>query len=557
MLRELRIENIAIIEMAEIHFGEGLNVMTGETGAGKSIVLDAISAVTGGRVSRDLIRTGADHASVTAVFDSLPAKAWLESNGIDLEDDSLILHRRISGEGKGSARINGVPVTAGQLREVGALLLELHGQNDGLKLLDEHSHLEALDRFGALDLGEYRAAYALLCAKRQERDRLTMDEAEKQRLQESLRDTIEELDRASLTEGEYEELVSRRDLLRNSEKLTEAMNLALEALNADDGAISRQKDAEWNCRRAAAFSSELSDAAEKLGQAGFLLTDASETLLDYQQSMNFSPEEYDRIEERLRLLTRLERKYRKTLDELPDYLEECRRRLDEISFSEEHLKKLDQEIELAEKQCMTMALSLRKARTHAAGKLSETVEKELHDLSMPGARFRVELNAEPELRPDGLDSVRFLLAANSGEAPGRLSRIASGGELSRVMLALKNVFSRGDPVPTMVFDEIDTGVSGIAAQRVGEKLAGLSLRKQVLCVTHLPQLAAMADTHFLITKTSHAGRTFTQVSPLEREGRCRELARLHGGDNITETTLRSAEEQLEYALQFKHSINKS
>ncbi len=557
MLRELRIENIAIIEMAEIHFGEGLNVMTGETGAGKSIVLDAISAVTGGRVSRDLIRTGADHASVTAVFDSLPAKAWLESNGIDLEDDSLILHRRISGEGKGSARINGVPVTAGQLREVGALLLELHGQNDGLKLLDEHSHLEALDRFGALDLGEYRAAYALLCAKRQERDRLTMDEAEKQRLQESLRDTIEELDRASLTEGEYEELVSRRDLLRNSEKLTEAMNLALEALNADDGAISRQKDAEWNCRRAAAFSSELSDAAEKLEQAGFLLTDASETLLDYQQSMNFSPEEYDRIEERLRLLTRLERKYRKTLDELPDYLEECRRRLDEISFSEEHLKKLDQEIELAEKQCMTMALSLRKARTHAAGKLSETVEKELHDLSMPGARFRVELNAEPELRPDGLDSVRFLLAANSGEAPGRLSRIASGGELSRVMLALKNVFSRGDPVPTMVFDEIDTGVSGIAAQRVGEKLAGLSLRKQVLCVTHLPQLAAMADTHFLITKTSHAGRTFTQVSPLEREGRCRELARLHGGDNITETTLRSAEEQLEYALQFKHSINKS
>ena len=557
MLRELRIENIAIIEMAEIHFGEGLNVMTGETGAGKSIVLDAISAVTGGRVSRDLIRTGADHASVTAVFDSLPAKAWLESNGIDLEDDSLILHRRISGEGKGSARINGVPVTAGQLREVGALLLELHGQNDGLKLLDEHSHLEALDRFGALDLGEYRAAYALLCAKRQERDRLTMDEAEKQRLQESLRDTIEELDRASLTEGEYEELVSRRDLLRNSEKLTEAMNLALEALNADDGAISRQKDAEWNCRRAAAFSSELSDAAEKLEQAGFLLTDASETLLDYQQSMNFSPEEYDRIEERLRLLTRLERKYRKTLDELPDYLEECRRRLDEISFSEEHLKKLDQEIERAEKQCMTMALSLRKARTHAAGKLSETVEKELHDLSMPGARFRVELNAEPELRPDGLDSVRFLLAANSGEAPGRLSRIASGGELSRVMLALKNVFSRGDPVPTMVFDEIDTGVSGIAAQRVGEKLAGLSLRKQVLCVTHLPQLAAMADTHFLITKTSHAGRTFTQVSPLERKGRCQELARLHGGDNITETTLRSAEEQLEYALQFKHSINKS
>ncbi|MCR5135955.1 MAG: DNA repair protein RecN [Oscillospiraceae bacterium] len=556
MLRELRIENIAVIEAADVSFGPGLNVMTGETGAGKSIILDAISAATGARVSRELIRTGADHAAVTAVFDSDTdsIRNWLRENEVDAEDGQVILHRRISADGKSTARICGVPVTAGQLRSLGSLLLELHGQNDGMKLLDESGHLEALDRFAALDQTDYRETYEKLRTVRRERDRLAMDGSEKLHLQESLQRSVRELEEAELQEGEYEELVRRRELLKNSEKLTEALEQAIHALNSEEGAIPLQKDALWNCRRAAGFAEELREAAEKLEQAGFLLSDVFETLQDFQDALSFSQDEYDRIEERLHLITRLERKYGKSVDDLPAWLEQCRLRLKELDLSEERLEAAEHELQKLKASCTELALQLRRQRKSAAKALAGAVEAELHDLNMPAARFEVAFTEERELQPTGLDAVAFLLAANRGEDPGRLSRIASGGELSRVMLALKNVLSRGDPVPTMVFDEIDTGVSGIAAQRVGEKLASLSGAKQVLCVTHLPQLASMADTHFVITKTERGGRTFTEVEPLDRQGRRRELARLHGGENITETTLRSAEEQLEYAEKYKQGV---
>ena len=270
-------------------------------------------------------------------------------------------------------------------------------------------------------------------------------------------------------------------------------------------------------------------------------------------SLSFSPEEYDRLEQRLRELGRLERKYRRAPDDLPAYLEECRQKLSGLSFSELRLTELEREIRQQETQCEKLAGMLTEARQIASRELSERVEKELRDLSMPGAHFRVEILPLKEIGPKGKDDVRFLLAANRGEEAGRLSRIASGGELSRVMLALKNVLSEHDPVESMVFDEIDTGVSGIAAQRVGEKLADLSLSKQVLCVTHLPQIAALADSHFLISKDLSEGRTRTNVGLLDHDGRCREIARLHGGDNITETTLRSAEEQLIYARTYKQA----
>ena len=553
MLRELRIENIAVIERADILFGDGFNVMTGETGAGKSIVIDSIAALTGARVSRELIRSGAERATVTAVFDRAEAADWLRENDLDPDDDSdeLIIQRRITRDGKSSCRVCGFPVSAQQLKMLGSCLLEIHGQNDGLQLLDEKRHLSALDRFAGLDLGEYGSAYRRLCELREERDRLSLDEEEKDRLSQQLADAIRELENAAVRPEEREELTARRDLLRNSEKLTESLHIALEALNGEEGALSSTQNAAWQCRHAAGYAPELSASAETLEQAIFLLNDAEETLRDFEDSLNFSPEEYDQIEQRLREFSRLERKYRRSLEDLPAYLDDCRSRLDEISFSEERLQQLDREITRQEKLCTALAGALHEKRQKASVVLAEQIERELHDLSMPSARFLVELTPTPALGSTGLDYARFLLSANRGELPGRISRIASGGELSRIMLAMKQVLSRSDPIPTMIFDEIDTGVSGIAAQRVGEKLAALSLEKQVLCVTHLPQIAAMADRHAVIVKTEQDGRTLTEVRPLDHDGRKLEIARLHGGDNITETTLLSAEEQLGYAEKFK------
>ena len=553
MLRELRIENIAVIEHADIRFGDGLNVMTGETGAGKSIVIDSIAALTGARVSRELIRSGAERATVTAVFDRAEAADWLRENELDPDDDSdeLIIQRRITRDGKSSCRVCGFPVSAQQLKSLGSCLLEIHGQNDGLQLLDEKKHLSALDRFAGLDLTAYRTEYQRLCDMREERERLSLDEEEKDRLSQQLSDAIRELESAAVRPEEREELTARRDLLRNSEKLTESLHIAMEALSGEEGALNSAQNAAWQCRHAAGYAQELSAPAETLEQAIFLLNDAEETLRDFEDSLNFSPEEYDQIEQRLREFSRLERKYRRSLEDLPAYLDECRSRLDEISFSDERIRQLNHEIARQEKLCFSMAEELHGRREKASARLAEQIEQELRDLSMPAARFLVELTPTPALCGTGLDYARFLLSANRGELPGRISRIASGGELSRIMLAMKQVLSRSDPVPTLIFDEIDTGVSGIAAQRVGEKLAALSGEKQVLCVTHLPQIAAMADHHDVIVKTERDGRTLTEVRALDHDGRKLEIARLHGGDNITETTLLSAEEQLGYAEKFK------
>ena len=553
MLRELRIENIAVIEHADIGFDAGLNVMTGETGAGKSIVIDSIAALTGSRVSRDLVRSDAERAVVTAVFDRVDATEWLRENEIDLEDDSdeLIVQRRMTRDGKNSCRICGIPVSVQQLRSLGTCLLEIHGQNDSLQLLDEKQHLAALDRFAALDCSDYRTAYEKLCDLRDERNRLNLDEEEKERLSEKLNAAVSELENASVRPEEREELSARRDLLRNAEKLMEALHIALDALNGEQGALNSVQNAAWHCRHAAGYAPELNKPVDTLEQVIFLLSDAEESLRDFEESLNYSPEEYDLLEQRLRELSRLERKYRRSLEDLPEFLDECRTRLEEISFSEERLRQLGREIDRQEKTCLSLAEKLHDERHIAAEQLAAQIESELRDLSMPSARFLVELAPTPELGPNGMDSARFLLSANRGEAPGRISRIASGGELSRIMLAMKQVLSHSDPVPTMIFDEIDTGVSGIAAQRVGEKLAALSAEKQVLCVTHLPQIAAMADHHAVIVKTEQGGRTLTEVIPLDRIGRQREIARLHGGDNVTETTLRSAEEQLDYAGLYK------
>ena len=536
MLRELHIENVAVIERADLELGPGLNILTGETGAGKSILVDAMHAILGARVSRELVRTGAEKAVVCATFDPDPCQAWCEENEIEC-DDELIIRRQITAEGKTSCRVCGVPVTTAQLRTLGALLLDIHGQNDGQHLLDEREHLRNLDRFGQLEpeLARYREQYRAYQALWKERDTLLTYENEKELLTESLRRQIEELERAELKAGEEAELTERSDLLRNFEKLSEAVDQAYDLLaGRDDSASALAGEALSEVERAANYASELVSLPEAVKGAVFTLQDAAEALRDFRDGLDFSDEEFDRIETRLSLLRRLERKYNTDEAGLIDTLEAAQTRLDQIEYAGDRLQKLES---LIQKQA----------------------ERELRELSMPSARFRVEitpLGGDPGFQASGADNVRFLISANTGEALGRISKIASGGELSRIMLALKNVFAERDDVPSMVFDEVDAGVSGVAAQRVGEKLSKLSATKQVICITHLPQIAAMADQHYLIEKREQDGRTRTTVQPLDSDGRQREIARLYGGDHITPLTLASAAEQLASAAAYKQSLKK-
>lgn len=556
MLNELHIENIAVIEKADIRFGSGFNVLTGETGAGKSIVIDSIGAVLGGRVSRELVRRGADRGTVTAVFDLEGCEDWLAENEIEAEDE-LILQRRISADGKSSCRICGMPVTAAQMKELALLLVDIHGQNDGRQLMDETRHREYLDRFGCLeaDIAAFDQAYSSYRSLKKELDRLQMDEVEKERLSDSLKYQIEELERAQLKAGEYEGLTDRRDLLRNSEKLTEAIDQAIAALSGgEENAIALAQNAAYFTGKAATFSAELERTAEGINAAAFALSDAYETLRDFRESLDFSPEEYDQLESRISLLNKLERKYGRDEEALIAYLQECRDKLDDIQYADERSAKLERQLQEQIRLCRKAAQKLSASRREAAARLELRIVSQLRELSMPSVRFAVEFTPmDDDLGFDatGADKIRFVMSANAGEELGRISRIASGGELSRIMLAMKNVFAENDPVSTMIFDEIDTGVSGIAAQRVGEKLFSVSLGKQVMCVTHLPQIAAMADNHYLISKEERSGRTYTQVLKLDREGRERELARLHGGDNITPLTLASAGEQLSAAEAYK------
>ena len=558
MLRSLHIENIAVVERSDVQFREGLNVLTGETGAGKSIVIDALYAVIGGRTSRELVRSGAERALAAAVFDADAAAGWCAENGVEPEDGTLIVQRTVSADGKGSCRVNGVPVTVAQLRALGSLLVDIHGQNDGRQLLDEGRHLDYLDAFAqnGAALDAYKAAYGAYMANEREIQRLSLDDETRRRLAESLTYRVQELEKAQLKAGEEAQLESRSALLRNGEKLREAAEGAFTALYGDDGsAVELAGQARGWLSRARGWSADLAAADDTLSEAVALLQDAAERVRDVWDSLDFSPEEFDRVEGRLAQLRRLEKKF-----SVPDeaallaLYEESAARLAEIEYGDEALEKLTQKREALKKDCLAAAEKLTRTRRQAGKDLASRVEQELKELSMPSVQFVTELatmTGQPGFGPKGADEVRFLMSANVGETPGRISKIASGGELSRIMLALKTVFGQNDPVPTAVFDEIDTGVSGVAASRVGEKLALTGMQRQVLCVSHLPQIAAMADSQYLIEKAEKNGRTYTTVTELDRAGRRREIARLTGGDNITETTTASAEEQLTAADAWK------
>ena len=556
MLTDLHIENVAVIERTDLRFYRGLNVLTGETGAGKSIVVDAIGAVLGGRTSRELVRAGAKGALVSAVFTAgEEVEDWFRENDMEPPEE-LILQRRISTDGKSSCRVSGVPVTVQQLHALGQRLLDIHGQNDGRQLLDEARHQDYLDRFA--DCGEEKAAYAKAYGVyrdiRNQIDRLTMDEMEKERLTGRLTAEVAELEQAKVRPGEEAELTALRNRMKNAEKLTEALTGAYQALyEAEENAIGLVSDAERFISMAAGMAPELKAAADGIAQARFLLEDAAERVNDLRAGLDFSEAEYDALETRLGLLRRLERKYGVDEASLPEELETRRKRLSELESSAGLLAQLEKDKEKAKKAVLAAGKILTEARSAAALRLAERVQAELKYLNMPSVRFLAEIlpKGGEGFDATGCDEVRFLMSANAGEAPGRISRIASGGELSRVMLALKSVFAERDAVGTLIFDEIDTGVSGVTAQRVGEKMGELSKARQLICITHLPQIAAMADTQFYIDKTEAQGRACTTVTELDRAGRVRELARLHGGDAVTETTLKSAEEQLRAAEAFK------
>lgn len=563
MLSLLHIENIAVVERAEIPFGAGFHVLTGETGAGKSIVIDALGAVLGGRVNRELVRTGAAAASVTAVFADIACLPWFAENGIDCEDE-LFLQRKITAEGKSSCRVNGTPVSAGQLRALGEQILDIHGQHDGQLLLHETHHLRYLDSFGGDKIKavhtDYKAAYDAYRKLEREFSALQMDEGEKARRLDTLRFQIEELEGANLQVGEAESLQERRRFLQNAESLSAAVNESFEALYGDSdamtpGALDRIYDADKQINYAATLSDNFSPIAQSLTDLRYGLEDIIEQLRDVKDKLEFSPAELDELEERLALLSRLRRKYGNNEAEMLAFLEQSKTELDEITFADERAAKLEEELAIAKSALENKGRTLAKARLTIAKSMETRITAELRELNMPGVRFAVEISPQaPET--SGMDAVRFLMSANRGEKLGKMSKVASGGELARIMLALKNVLAESESISTMVFDEVDTGVSGIAAQRVGEKMCTLAVQKQVLCVTHLPQIAALADTHYLIEKSVSGERTYTQVTPLDREGRKRELARLSGGDHITDVTLQSASEQLEAAEAFKVRLPK-
>ena len=547
MLSLLHIENIAVIESADISFDQGFNVLTGETGAGKSIVIDAISAILGERAYRDMIRTGTSKASVRAVFTGVPELAWFADNGVEYDSETVI-QREIHLDGKNVCRVNGSLVSVSILRKLGIQLINIHGQHDSASLFDEDNHLSFLDAFGDNEVlrADYAEKYDAVAKLRRQIDRMTMDEGEKLRRMETLKYQIAEIEKADLEAGEDEQLEERRKILQNAEKLSNGMETAVECLyggDDSDGASGLLAQAEYALARLAKFSDSFSELHDRVADLMYQVQDVAEEVRDVRDDLSYSADELEQIESRLDVIHKLRRKYGVTCEDILAYLDRAKKELDDIEFADDHLERLKKNLKKAEKTAWDAAKTLRENRMETAQYMSQRILTELAQLDMPRVQFSCEFT-ETDLTPNGADTVAFYMSANAGEALKPMSKVASGGELARIMLAMKNVLAEKDQVNTLIFDEVDTGVSGRAAQKVAEKLRSVAAHKQVLCVTHLPQLAALANTHLLIAKSERDGRTYTSVTPLDIEGRKKELARIIGGTNITETTLKSAEEML-------------
>ena len=553
MLSQLYIENVAVIRRASIDLREGLNVFTGETGAGKTMLVWAIGAVLGGRVSREMIRTGESKAVVSALFTQIdPAvAARLEELGCPLDEGQLLVSREFSLDGRGSCRINGRPSTVSILRQAAGMLIQIHGQQDNQELADPQRHLRYLDDFGGHReaLAEYRSAYRAWRDLQSQLDSLQMDEAEKARRMDMLAFQVQELEEARLETGEEEELAAQRTRIRNAEKITSALagaKTVLEGTDEAEGVLSLLDTLRDNLNAAGRYLEELEEPSQRAEGIYYELEELSSTLGELLESSEFDPRQLGEIEDRLDLLYRLKRKYGATVEEMLAYLEKSRRELEELQDSDARLDRLAGEVEKALRRTEEAGRKLSALRKTAAREFLRQVQEELAFLDMPQVKLSLAAR-EKSPGPDGMDQMELLIVTNPGEAPKPLAKIASGGEMSRLMLAVKNVMAGREEIATMIFDEIDTGVSGRAAQKIGLKLRQAAQTRQVICVTHLAQVAAYGHHQLKIHKEVEAGKTFTQVDPLTREERVQELARMVGGENLTPTALQNADEMLRLA----------
>lgn len=552
MLSNLQIENIAVIKSASIDFENGFNVMTGETGAGKSIVIDSLNAILGERTSRELIRSGADSASVCAEFQNVGdnVKNELEKLGIE-KDDTLIVSRKLTPDGKNVCRINGMPATVSMLKALGVQLVNIHGQLDNQSLLSPETHCSFIDKLAGSgrELNEFKELYSLYIKKDNELKSLNTDVNEKNRRLDILNYQIEEIQKADIRPGEKDELTEKLGFLRNAEKVLDLLHTAYAALNGDGempGAADIAADAASKLLSAADYSSDFTETANGVNDAAMNLSAYTEELRDKIYSLDYDPNETERAEERLDVIYRLSQKYGDSEEDILAYLENAEKERDALSFSDERAEQLRAETEKAYNEALAAAKKLSEIRIEAGKKFSADVERELAFLDMPSVKFIVN-DSVGKLYENGIDNIEFLLSANAGEEPKPLSKIASGGELSRIMLAIKCVLSELDDIDTLIFDEIDSGVSGRAALKIAAKMKELSKTHQVICVTHLAQIAAFADEHKLISKEEKDGRTYTCIASLDYNGRKYELARIMGGLTVTQSILNSAEELLSSA----------
>lgn len=551
MLRTLSIENIAVIEKAKIDFDGGLNVLTGETGAGKSIVVDSINAVLGERTSKELVRTGSDFAFVSAFFENINATVCgeLEKLGYTPEDDgSLLITRRISKEGRSSCRINGMPATVSVLHTLGKALVNIHGQHDSQSLLDPEQHYKFIDMLSgdSSALSDYKAAFSRFLSVRRELKALTAAADSADKNTELLEYQIKELEEADIKIGESQALNARKKVMDSSEEAAKAYSSALEAVNGDDenpGAESLLQSALESVVRFSELSPEIKKAAALLENAVDEIADAKSVIDGELSVLDFDPREREEIEERLDELFRLGKKYGDGEEKMLAYLDNAKRKLNSIVNNEEELEKLNDEYDKAYADVLAAAEKLTALRKKTAQKFAEDVKNQLAYLDMPKINFTVDFK-KGIMSSAGIDKIEFLISANPGEEPKPLVKIASGGELSRIMLGIKSILAYNDTVDTLIFDEIDTGVSGRASQKIGLKLKEVSKNTQVICVTHSAQIASNADSHFLISKDISGDRTFTSVTLLDRSQRRNELARIMGGLEITDAMLNSAEELL-------------
>lgn len=554
MLSELCIDNIAIIEEASIRFDKGLNIFTGETGAGKSILIDAINAVLGERTSRDLIRTGASKANVTALFTDISeaARTKLTELGYETEQDgSLLISREVTTDGRANCRINSKPATVSMLRELGEYLIDIHGQHDSRSLLDADKHTRFIDAFGGLTplLCKYTDCYISLREIEKQLHSISTDESEKARRIDLLAYQINEIEEAALETGEEEALISERKRINNATRILEALSTAYESLSGADGAEGATGligEAGRVLTDIAPVCEEVADTAQRIQEISMELSEFTHDIGLILDEFEYDPRNLDKIEHRLDLIYRLKKKYGASVDEILGYLETIRTELEEIELSDELLQKLTAQRAQRFAEAQQAASNLSARRDAASAEFARRVKEELRFLDMPNVEFTIS-NEKGALRENGIDNIQLNISTNPGEPPKPIAKIASGGELSRIMLAIKTVLAGTDDVDTMIFDEIDTGVSGRAAQKIGLKLKEIACGRQVICVTHLAQIAALGDHHMLIEKKVQGGKTFTEVTALERDARKAEIARIMGGDVITELTLSGADELLRLA----------